>query len=210
MLTWGLLSHGKGIEWGIRAIADLFKRGVKVEYIVAGRTHPKVLAQEGDGYRRELESLAQELGVHELVTFVDDYLDAEALAAMITSADLYLLPYDNTNQVTSGVLAEALIAGGPVIATQFPHASELLSGEVGFLVPQRDFAAMADAIHRIVTDDLTATRMRRKSLAVGSNFLWSRVAAEYVELGYTLLPKDISRQNGRARLSTFNSGGSIA
>lgn len=210
MLTWGLLSHGKGIEWGIRAIADLFKRGVKVEYIVAGRTHPKVLAQEGDGYRRELESLAQELGVHELVTFVDDYLDAEALAAMITSADLYLLPYDNTNQVTSGVLAEALIAGGPVIATQFPHASELLSGEVGFLVPQRDFAAMADAIHRIVTDDLTATRMRRKSLAVGSDFLWSRVAAEYVELGYTLLPKDISRQNGRARLSTFNSGGSIA
>jgi glycosyltransferase involved in cell wall biosynthesis len=210
MLTWGLLSDGKGIEWGIRAIADLHKIGVNVEYIVAGRTHPKVLAQEGDRYRRELESLAQELNVHELVTFVDDYLDSAALAALIASADLYLLPYDNNDQVTSGVLAEALIAGGPVIATQFPHARELLSGEVGIVVPQRDSAAMAGAIHRIATDDLTATRMRRRSLAVGSDFLWSRVAEEYVELGYRLLPRNSTRWSRFAESASLHSGGSSA
>ena len=210
MLTWGLLSEGKGIEWGIRAIAELHRNGVDVEYIVAGRTHPKVLAQEGDRYRRELESLAQELNVQKLVKFVDDYLDSVALAALIASADLYLLPYDNTDQVTSGVLAEALIAGGPVIATQFPHARELLSGEVGIVVPQRDSAAMADAIHRIATDDLTATRMRRRSLAVGSDFLWSRVAEKYVELGYRLLPRNSSRRGRFAHSASFHSGGSIA
>lgn len=210
MLTWGLLSEGKGIEWGIRAIADLHRKGVNVEYIVAGSTHPKVLAQEGDRYRRELESLAQELNVQELVTFVDDYMDSAALAALIAAADLYLLPYDNTDQVTSGVLAEALIAGGPVIATQFPHARELLSGEVGIVVPQRDYSAMADAIHRIATDDLTATRMRRRSLAVGSEFLWSRVAEEYMELGYRLLPRNSSRRSRFAQSVSLHSGGSSA
>ena len=210
MLTWGLLSEGKGIEWGIRAIAALHRKDVNVEYIVAGGTHPKVLAQEGDRYRRELESLAQELNVQELVTFVDDYLDSAALAALIALADLYLLPYDNTDQVTSGVLAEALIAGGPVIATQFPHARELLSGEVGIVVPQRDHGAMAEAIHRIVTDDLTATRMRRRSLAVGSEFLWSRVAEEYVELGYRLLPRNSSRRSRFAQSASLHSGGSSA
>jgi glycosyltransferase involved in cell wall biosynthesis len=210
MLTWGLLSHGKGIEWGIRAIAALHRIGVDVEYIVAGRTHPKVLAQEGDRYRRELESLAQELNVEGLVRFVDDYLDATALAELIASADFYLLPYDNTDQVTSGVLVEALIAGGPVIATQFPHARELLSGEVGIVVPQQDFAAMAEAIHRIATDDLTASRMRRRSLAVGSEFLWSRVAAEYVDLGYRLLPRNASRWGRFAQSASLHSGGSSA
>lgn len=210
ILTWGLLSEGKGIEWGIEAIGHLKAQGIDVDYVIAGRTHPKVLAREGDVYRRHLEALACSRGVLEHVRFVDDYLDGAALGELIRSADAFLLPYDNNDQVTSGVLVEAMIAGGPVIATRFPHARELLSGDVGIVVPQRDARAMADAIARVVTDELAATRMRRRTLAIGESFLWSSVGAEYVLLAQGLARRRSSNRSAVSMLHAPAPAGSIA
>ncbi len=126
ILTWGLLGPGKGIEWGIRAMAHLRDLQPAPRYLIAGQTHPKVLRQQGDAYRRSLGELAQQMSVADSVSFDGRYRDSAELAELVASADVVLLPYDSTEQVTSGVLIEAVAAGKPVIATEFPHAVELL------------------------------------------------------------------------------------
>ncbi|MUH46050.1 MAG: glycosyltransferase, partial [Actinobacteria bacterium] len=138
VLTWGLLSEGKGIEWGIEAIAMLAEANPELKYLVAGQTHPKVLETEGERYRTRLVSLAERLGVQSRVHFVNDYLDQKLLHGLIQKADIVLLPYDSKDQVTSGVLTEAVVAGKPIISTRFPHAIELLSKGAGWLVEQGD------------------------------------------------------------------------
>ncbi len=123
VLTWGLLGPGKGIEWGIEAIALLQDRQSAPQYLVAGQTHPKVLARDGEGYRSGLERRIENLSLTDSVRLDGRYLDDVALAALVAAADVVLLPYDSTEQVTSGVLIEAVAAGKPVVATRFPHAS---------------------------------------------------------------------------------------
>ena len=112
-------------------------------YRVVGETHPKVLERDGDAYRERLQALVLELGISPLVEFDGRYLDGPTLRAVVRGADVILLPYDSREQVTSGVLTEAVAAGKPVVSTRFPHAVELLSSGAGLLVPQRDPAATA-------------------------------------------------------------------
>lgn len=150
MLTWGLIGPGKGIEWGIRALTDLADLDPPVRYEVLGATHPKVLAHEGEAYRDSLHSLAAELGVADRVVFDDRYLDRDALARRVAAADLVLLPYESGTQATSGVLAEAVGAGKPVVATGFPHALELLADGVGTVVAHRSSPAIAAAVRAVL------------------------------------------------------------
>jgi glycosyltransferase involved in cell wall biosynthesis len=127
VLTWGLLGPGKGIEWGIEAMAMLRDLAPMPRYTVAGQTHPKVLLHEGDAYRDRLHEQVRQADLGSMVTFDDYYRNTSALASLVRSADVVLLPYDSTEQVTSGVLIEAVAAGKPVVATQFPHAREMLA-----------------------------------------------------------------------------------
>ena len=117
VLTWGLLGPGKGIEHAIDAIALLRAHGLRVEYQVAGQTHPRVLARDGEAYRRSLEARAGARDVADRVHFDARFLPAAALSHLISTADLVLLPYDSMEQVTSGVLIEAVTAGRPVVST---------------------------------------------------------------------------------------------
>ena len=132
VLTWGLIGPGKGIEWGIRAMGHL--KDPTARYTVLGQTHPKVLAFEGERYRDHLRAVIDELDLADTVTLDDRYLDADGLALAVAAADVVLLPYDSREQVTSGVLVEALAAGLPVVATAFPHAVELLDRGPGIVV----------------------------------------------------------------------------
>ena len=182
LLTWGLLGPGKGIEWALRALALLDS---PVSYTVAGRTHPKVLEQFGDVYRDSLRSLAAELGVSDQVRWLDAYLDQEELSRLICSADLVVLPYDSTEQVTSGVLIEAVGAGVPVVATEFPHAVELLADGPGLLVPHQDPEAMAAAIRHLLAEPGLPGRLT--GLAGGPTLRWPAVAARYQALAGRLL-----------------------
>jgi polysaccharide biosynthesis protein PslF len=182
VLTWGLLGPGKGIEWGIEAMAMLRDLRPMPRYMVAGQTHPKVLLREGDAYRDRLREQVRGSELGTWVSFDGHYRSDSALASLIRSADVVLLPYDSADQVTSGVLIEAVAAGKPVVATQFPHARELLADGAGLLVPHRDPAAIAAALRSLVTRRDVMTRMAAAASATAPRLLWPAIADQYREL----------------------------
>nr|WP_322748084.1 MULTISPECIES: glycosyltransferase [unclassified Frankia] len=182
VLTWGLIGPGKGIEWGIAAMAALTDLVPAPRYLVAGETHPKVLAREGTAYRDSLAAQARQLGVSGSVVFDARYLDAASLAEMVRGADVILLPYDSRDQVTSGVLIEAVAAHKPIVATRFPHAVELLGDGVGLLVPHRDPAAIATAVRSVIGDNGIARGLVRAAAARAPELLWPTVADRYRQL----------------------------
>lgn len=187
ILTWGLLGPGKGIEWGVHALAMLQDLDPQPEYLVAGQIHPKVAQRDGEAYREQLQHLAQDLGVDHLLRFDPSYRPTSALAHLIGSAAVVLLPYDSDEQVTSGVLIEAVAAGRPVVATRFPHAVELLTGGVGITVPHRDPEAIAAALRTVLTQPNTAAAMRTAARQAGAKLEWPVVAAQYHQLARHLL-----------------------
>lgn len=191
VLTWGLIGPGKGIEWGIEAMASLTDLDPAPRYVVAGRTHPKVLLQQGEAYRDGLQDLVASLGLSDAVTLDGRYRDSAALAELVASADVVLLPYDSTDQVTSGVLIEAVAALKPVVATRFPHAVELLSDGAGLMVPQKDPAAMAAALRSLLTHRGLVDDMGRAAVGPATELLWPAVAQRY---------RDLSRSLTRARV----------
>ena len=182
ILTWGLISEGKGIEWGIEALAQLADLSPRPRYVVAGQTHPKVLLNEGERYRNTLQHIAASYGLSDDVIFVDKYLDAQSLRTLIQAADIVLLPYDSRDQVTSGVLVEAVVAGKPVVATKFPHAIEMLGDGSGELVNQGDATDMADAMRKILVDVKHAQSLRKKAAAKVHSLLWTSVGSDYLSL----------------------------
>lgn len=180
LLTWGLLGPGKGIEWALRALARLRDLDPAPHYTVAGQTHPKVVAREGEAYRERLHRLGSLLGVAPAVTYRSDYLDPATLRRLVASADVVVLPYDSREQVTSGVLIEAVAAGVQVVATAFPHAVELLSDGDGVIVPHQDPAALAAAIRLVLTRPAAGP-------STPSALLWPAVAARYEALARRLV-----------------------
>ncbi len=182
VLTWGLIGPGKGIEWGIRAFAELRDLDPRPRYRVLGQTHPKVLANDGDAYRDRLHATVEALGLRDSVTIDGRYLDPDALARNIVGADVVLLPYDTRIQVTSGVLSEAVAAGKPVVATGFPHARELLSSGAGIVVPHEDPASIATALRAIFTEPGLAESMARSARRAGRETTWPHVGQQFRSL----------------------------
>ena len=192
VLTWGLLSEGKGIEWALQGMAGLRDRIHLPTYRIVGETHPRVVEREGEAYRERLVSLTDDLDLTAAVEFDGRYLPGSALREVVRKADVVLLPYDSVEQVTSGVLTEAVVAGKPVISTSFPHAVELLSGGAGVLVPRRDPGAIADALEHVLTGDGVATAMGDQANRLAASLLWPAVARRYHELAAALGPRSFS------------------
>jgi glycosyltransferase involved in cell wall biosynthesis len=182
LLTWGLLGPGKGIEHAIRAVAILAGRGHIVRYVVAGQTHPNVVAHEGERYRHTLERLAHELGVQDLVSFDNRYRDWSEVFATIRDADLVVLPYESREQVTSGVLVDAIASGKPIVATAFPHALDIVDGRCGIVVPHEEPVALADAVERMLTDRRLAARCVAAARAEAARHAWPVVGSHYAEV----------------------------
>ncbi len=183
LLTWGLLGPGKGIEWAIDAFSQLADLCPHPEYVVAGATHPKVRERHGEEYRDMLVDRAARSESAAHVTFDDTYRDLASLTELIQSADLVVLPYDSREQVTSGVLVDAVAAGRPVISTAFPHAVELLASGAGIVVPQRDPVALSTAIRSVLTDAALAASMAAEARRLAPALSWSAVAGRYMQLG---------------------------
>ena len=179
VLTWGLLGAGKGIEWAIDAIAQLKDLRPRPRYLVAGRTHPKVAALEGERYRDMLIQRSWAKGVAASVTFDDSYRDVPSLTRLIQQAAVVVLPYDSRDQVTSGVLVDAIAAGRPVVATAFPHAVELLSSGAGLVVPHGNPAALAHALRRVLTEPDLAADMADEASRIAPRLGWQSVAHSY-------------------------------
>ena len=190
MLTWGLLGPGKGIERVIEALPSLRDLVPRPHYLVVGETHPKVLERDGEAYREGLVARARALGVSDMVTFQSRYLDVDALSSLAASADVVLLPYDSHEQVTSGVLIEAVTAHRPVIATAFAHAVELLGSGAGIVVDHDDPHAMSAAIRLVLCEPAQAARMVQRAAALAPDLLWSAVASRYRALADDLVTAD--------------------
>jgi len=192
VLTWGLLGPGKGIEWGIGAMAMLRDLVPMPRYLVAGQTHPKVLRHEGEAYRDRLREQVLDADLGCCVTFDGRYRNTGSLASLVRSADVVLLPYDSTEQVTSGVLIEAVAAGKPVVATQFPHAREVLAGGAGLLVPHRDPAAIAAALRSVIVRGEVMTKITAAAAATAPRLQWPVIADQYRELAGRLITASVA------------------
>ncbi|MGH8046378.1 MAG: glycosyltransferase family 4 protein, partial [Chthoniobacterales bacterium] len=179
MLTFGLLSPNKGIEMVIQAMPAILEQNPDVVYIVLGATHPNLIANEGEKYRRSLETLAKKLGVADKVIFHDRFVAIEELKEFIGAADIYLTPYLNEAQITSGTLAYTFGAGKAIISTPYWHAQELLAGERGILVPFSDAPAIAAAVNDILSQPTRMTAMRKRAWKQGREMIWPVVARRY-------------------------------
>jgi glycosyltransferase involved in cell wall biosynthesis len=181
LLTFGLLSPNKGIEYALRALPDIIREFPNVVYIVLGQTHPNLLRDEGEAYRLSLERLAKDLGVQKHVVFFNRFVELEELMRFIGAADIYLTPYLTESQITSGTLAYAFGNGNAVVSTPYWHAAELLAGERGKLVPFRDAKAIATAVVGLLRDEPLRHSMRKTAYKLGRDMIWSRVAQLYVK-----------------------------
>ena len=187
ILTWGLLGPGKGIERVIDAMASLKNLPNPPRYIIAGRTHPKVLAAQGERYREALVAQAKRLGVADSVSFDAVYRIPEELTAHIQTATVVVLPYDSKEQVTSGVLVDSLASGRPIVATAFPHAIELLGSGAGTVVAHDDPDALVAALRQLLTDPHVADSMATEARGLAPTIAWSVVANAYVGVARRLL-----------------------
>jgi glycosyltransferase involved in cell wall biosynthesis len=180
-LTFGLLSPNKGIEYMLRALASVVQKHPNFVYIILGATHPNLLREQGEAYRLKLERLAQDLGVKKHVIFYNRFVELNELTEFIGAADLYITPYLNPAQVTSGTLAYSFGCGKAVISTPYNYAEELLADDHGVLVPFGDSDALARAIIDLLEDEPRRHAMRKRAYLVGREMIWSQVAHRYIE-----------------------------
>ncbi|MEC3912555.1 glycosyltransferase family 4 protein [Sphingobium sp. CR2-8] len=177
ILTFGLLAPDKGIDVMIRAMPDVVDRHPDALYVVLGATHPNIVREQGgEVLRNELKALASALGVERNVAFVDRYVEQEELLDQLQAADIYVTPYINPAQVTSGTLSYAVGMGKPIVSTPYVQAREVLGGDVGCLVPFRDPQAMAHALNALLDDKVLSETHASRAYAYGRTMIWSELA----------------------------------
>jgi len=180
LLTFGLLSPNKGIEYVLNALPDVLAEFPNVVYIVLGATHPNELREHGEAYRLSLELLAKKNNIEKNVIFYNQFVDLENLTEFIGAADLYITPYLNEAQITSGTLAYAFGTGKAVISTPYWHAAELLAEDRGVLVPFADAPAIARQVNSLLQDDTRRNAMRKNAYRIGREMIWSNTARLYM------------------------------
>ncbi len=193
LLTFGLLSRNKGIEHVLSALPAILARYPQVVYIVLGATHPNVKRQEGESYRIALRRQARMLGVERNVLFFDRFVSLEELVEFIGAADIYLTPYLNPAQITSGTLAYTVGAGKAVISTPYWHAEELLAEGRGVLIPFGDPEAIAARVIELLDNEAERHAMRKRAYLLGREMIWPRVAQRYLE-SFARAREDRARQ----------------
>ena len=176
MLTFGLLAPNKGIETVINALPAVIARHPDMLYVVLGATHPNLVAHEGEKYRDKLKALAADNGVADNVTFIDAFLEHGELIDYLQAADVYVTPYTNPAQITSGTLSYAIGVGKPVISTPYVHATEILADGHGVLVPFGDVDAFAREIDTLLSSDRDRNRLAERAYARGRTMIWPKLA----------------------------------
>jgi glycosyltransferase involved in cell wall biosynthesis len=192
LLTFGLLGPNKGIETVIRALPAIVSACPDLVYFVVGATHPAILRQYGEAYRTTLEREAEKLGVRDHVVFRDQYVTTEDLWSYLQAADVFVSPYLNEAQVTSGALSYAMGAGAAVISTPYWHASELLADDRGRLFPFGDGTALAETVISLMDSPDERQRLRSRAYELTRAFVWPQVGAQYLALGASL-PRLVAR-----------------
>jgi len=174
LFTFGLLSPGKGVENVIRALPRIVAEHPNVLYVVLGATHPNLLLQEGERYRSALVALADTLGVGQHVRLVDEYTDTSRLVEYLQAADIYITPYLNPQQITSGTLSYAAALGRPIVSTPYWHAAELLADGRGRLTPFGSSEAIADEVIDLLSHPQVRQALSERTYAAARETVWSQ------------------------------------
>ncbi|GAB4342695.1 MAG: glycosyltransferase family 4 protein [Candidatus Abyssubacteria bacterium] len=182
ILTFGLISPGKGIEHMIDALPMVVKEYPETTYIVLGATHPHVQKEQGERYRLSLQRRARELNVADHVIFHNRFVDLKELCEFIGAADLYVTPYLNKEQIVSGTLAYSLGAGKAVVSTPYWYAEEMLRDGRGRIVPFKDSAALAEQTLDLFGNEVERHAMRKRAYTFCRNMVWAEVARAYLEV----------------------------
>ena len=182
ILTFGLLSPNKGIEVMIDAMPSILKRCADAVYVVLGATHPNLVRDQGEAYRESLLARVRELGIEDHVVFLDQFVDQATLLEFISMCDVYVTPYLNEAQMTSGTLAYSFGLGKPVVSTPYWHARELLADGRGVLIPFGDAAAAGREIAELLTDDTRRQAICKRAYAVSRSMTWERTAQRYMSV----------------------------
>jgi glycosyltransferase involved in cell wall biosynthesis len=180
ILTFGLLSPSKGIEVMIDAMPAIMRRRPDAVYVVLGATHPNLVRDQGEAYRESLMARVQKLGIENNVVFLDQFVDHATLLEFISMCDVYVTPYLNEAQMTSGTLAYSFGLGKPVVSTPYWHARELLADGLGVLVSFGHAAGTGDAIAQLLTDDPRRQAMRKRAYEASRPMTWERTAGRYM------------------------------
>lgn len=181
VLTFGLLSPYKGIEIVLKALPQVVSEFPNLVYIVLGTTHPNIVREQGESYRLSLERMAHDLAIKKHVIFYNRFVELEELKEFIGTADIYITPYINPAQITSGTLSYAFGCGKAVISTHYWHAEELLADDRGVLVPFGDSDAIARELIKLLQDEPRRHSMRKKAYMLGREMVWSNIAHLYTE-----------------------------
>lgn len=180
--TFGLLSRGKGIEYAIRALPEVIRKYPTIVYLVLGETHPVIRRNEGEKYRLELAKLVKALALEKYVKFYDQFLSLPDLLEFLQATDIYISTSINPNQAVSGTLSYALGAGRAVVSTEFAQAKEIITPQIGRLVPIKDSQALSVAIVDLLGDSEKLKTMAGNAYEKTRPMLWSNVALKYTNL----------------------------
>jgi glycosyltransferase involved in cell wall biosynthesis len=180
--TFGLISPGKGLEYGIEAIAKVAKDQKDIIYLILGKTHPGVKMQFGETYREKLIKLTESLGVSDHVKFVDKYLSKDEIIQYLQLSDIYMTPYLGKDQAVSGTLAYAVGYGRVIVSTPYSYAKEMLADGRGLLAEFKDSDSLAKHIKYVLDNPEAKKEMEKRTLSLGRTMMWDNVAAHYAKL----------------------------
>jgi glycosyltransferase involved in cell wall biosynthesis len=185
--TFGLLSSGKGIEFAIRALPSIVEKAPNVLYLIIGETHPEVRKHEGESYRRSLMDLVSDFGIEKNVKFINRFLDKRELINFLQATDVYILPYPNKDQISSGTLLYALSTGKAIISTPFLHAEEVMSEGAAIRCEFRDPESITDAVTNLLQFDDFHQKLERRAYQYSRDMIWPNVGMKYINLFYKTL-----------------------
>ncbi len=205
ILTFGLLSPGKGIENMIDALPDIVARHPETIYIVLGATHPNIKREQGEEYRLSLQRRARSLGVGDHILFHNRFVDLKELCEFLGAADIYVTPYLNREQIVSGTLAYALGSGKAVVSTPYRYAEEMLADGRGRLVPFQDPKALAEQVNDLLSHGVERHAMRKRAYNFCRQMVWKEVARGYLELFESVKKERESRPRPVFRARTMGS-----
>jgi glycosyltransferase involved in cell wall biosynthesis len=193
ILTFGLLSPGKGIEVMLNAMPAIIERHPDVFYIVLGETHPHIIKDKGDSYRQRLYQQISRLGIDDHVLFHNRFVDLETLTQYMTTTDIYVSPYLNEEQIVSGTLSYAVGMGAAVVSTPYWHAQELLAEGRGCLVPFNDPVVLAEKINHLLEHEEERNEIRKKGYQFSRSAVWKAVAGKYLNLGREVIERTVDQ-----------------
>jgi glycosyltransferase involved in cell wall biosynthesis len=181
LFTFGLISRNKGLETVIRALPAIVAKHPDVMYVILGATHPGVIKNSGEEYRDSLKQLAKDLHVDKNISFINKFVSESELFDYLTAADIYITPYLNEAQITSGTLSYAVGAGAAVVSTPYWHAQELLADNRGKLFDFKDSEALSQIVNDLLEDDMQLKQLKHNAYEYGKHLRWPKIGKVFIK-----------------------------